>query len=219
MSQVNSQPKRDLLISLVSLVLEDTQSFRELEFEMRKLILTSAVALALGACSAKIESNYPVPEIPKASTVTSELHGVGLSFQSFVDARMPLRNEVANKSSIHTQPEGDVAGSVEQAFKEALTVQGANVGYGTGKMVTGEIRRWDSQVAAAASGSIESNATLFIEVKGETGERLFAGEYHGSRSSTFPVIARQDVGESLGIAMSEAITQALRDPNLRRVLR
>ena len=169
------------------------------------------------ACAMRVDSNYPVPAIPEVdSQKTSALHGLNISLQPFLDARLPAIQEKSNVSI--AQPEGEVVQTVESAFAEALQAQGVVLATDGGKNIVGEIRRWDSKVAASTSGSIDSNATLYLEVKDADGNSLFSGEYHGSRSSQFPVIAKQDVGDSLGLAMSEAITQAIRDKNLHRSL-
>ena len=169
------------------------------------------------ACAMRVDSSYPVPAIPEIdSQKTSSLHGLSISVQPFLDARLPAIQDKVNVSI--TQPEGEVEQTVELAFVEALQSQGAVLDGNGEKSIVGEIRRWDSKVAASTSGTIDSNATIYLEVKDAAGKSLFSGEYHGSRSSQFPVIAKQDVGDSLGLAMSEAITQAIRDKNLQRIL-
>lgn len=183
---------------------------------MKRLLLIFACIATIG-CAARIDSTVPAPEIPEMRQVTAELHGVRLSMEPFVDARLPSITDSENKTI--TQPDGTVSEQVEQALREALENQGITVDSGSSKKLTAEIRRWDAMVSAAASGAIESNATLFVELKDVDNDSVFSGEYHGTRSSTFPIIAKQDVSDSLGLAMAEAIEQVVRDSNLRKYMR
>jgi uncharacterized lipoprotein YajG len=160
------------------------------------------------ACVAVVGPHVPVPAIPPGSDATpekaiSQLVSVG----SFRDVRGTPEGE-------QISPEGDVTIAVKDAFSIALGKRGARVTPDAPTTIHAEIRNWYATTQSTAAVEVKSKATLYFEIHTKDSQRIFSGEYTGSRSSTFPLVSAKDIGDSLGLSMSQAIDQALSDKAL-----
>ncbi len=172
-----------------------------------------------GGCSPQLGANIEVPEIPveEASLDGGPAHlGVSVSLDTFRDNR-PLQADTTEPVE-KTMPEGDVGRAVEVALTKSLAQKGISTSFGAPVKISGEIKKWQTTVSAKMTGSLRSEAALYVEVRDEKGQKLFSGTFHGSRASEFPVVTREDVKSSLGFAMSQAINQALEDEQLIQAL-
>jgi len=165
------------------------------------------------ACSPSLDGAIETPEVPIAEIDASKQYtqSINVNVVDFSDVR-GLDNKTASEGSGDlTKPEGDVGVKVQAALSEALSKRGASVYAGAPVKVKGDILSWESKVGAKGMGSIESKASLYIQVQDRDGKEIFSGIYNGNRASQFPVVSRNDVKHSLGMAMSETITQVLED--------
>ena len=184
-----------------------------------RAILFTLLLVGLIACAASVGPDIEVSEIElPEETATASLAGVEVSVGIFDDSRAPTLGELTEAKSV-TQADGEVGLSVEKAMLKALSSKGASVSQGSGVRLSGEVREWKSEFSAASTGSITSSAALFVEASDSTGRTVFSGVYQGVRKSSFPIIAKQDIQDSLSLAMGEAITQVVNDPKLIDVLR
>lgn len=178
-------------------------------------ILGILAVLSCVSCAPYVGRAVDVPEIPsvvKEGEVRNRL-GNSVAVGEVRDAR-----ESAAEGSTYTEPAGDVAAAVRQALEKTFTDKGMIISLDAPVTVSGEVREWRSAVSAKTTSMIQSEAALAIEVRDPSNKKLYSGVYHGSRSSQFPVASAGDVQDSLGLAMSQAISQMLQDKELVSVL-
>jgi uncharacterized lipoprotein YajG len=182
---------------------------------LKKLLSFSIISLiaSFSACVAVVGPHVPVPEIPPGSEATPEKAISSLvSVGSFRDVRGAPEGE-------QISPEGEVTEAVKEAFRTALTKRGARVTPDAPTTIHAEIRTWYATTQGTGAVEVESQATLYFEIHSRDSQRIFSGVYTGSRSSTFPLVSAKDIGDSLGLAMTQAIDQALSDKALIHGLR
>jgi hypothetical protein len=172
----------------------------------------------LSSCSAQIGSSIEVPQIALevAEDGYSSSQDLEVNFSGIIDRREFLMDQ-ANAGEV-TQPDGDVAGEIEKALLNGLKTKGVEVSIGSLRTLSGEVIKWRTKVTTKATSLIDSEASLLLEVKDELGKRIYSGTYSGLRSSEFPIVTRVDVKDSLAIAMTKAIEEALNDPRLMEAL-
>lgn len=117
-----------------------------------------------------------------------------------------------------TEPFGRVGSSVEEGIKSAFRENGISILETAPVTLHAEVRKWRTKVGSGAQTMLDSEATVYVELKDPSGKRLFSGSYNGTRSSQFPVVTRVDVQDSLALAMANAIGQIVSDPGLLNVL-
>lgn len=172
----------------------------------RKQLCTTILTLSfltLSSCVAVVGPSVNVPEIPVGDAVSiDENITSSISLGSFRDVRSePVENRIS--------PEGDVTAAVKAAFKKSLEKRNGYVIDNASVTVMAEVRNWHA--ITKGTGEIESDASLYIEVHVRDKGRIFSGLFHGHRASTFPLISAQDIDDSLGLAMAQAIDQVLYD--------
>lgn len=176
----------------------------------KKLVSFSILSLMsfFAACVAVVGPHVPVPEIPAATQSTPEKAISSMvTVGSFRDVRSTPEGE-------QISPEGEVTETVKEAFKSALAKRGARVSTDAPTTIHAEIRSWYATTQGTSAVEVESQATLYIEIHTKNSQRVFNGTYTGSRTSSFPLVSAKDIGDSLGLAMAQAIEQALSDKAL-----
>ncbi len=188
---------------------------------LSKIFTSLVVSAFFMGCAAQLSDKIDVPEIPNVTKVSSAKNivntGTVISVEDFIDTRLGQIAE--SDSDSKTQPDGlAIGGTVRDAVVKALENAGITVSPDAPLALTGEIKRWDAKTAAAVTSSIESNASIRINVVDKAGKNLYTGNYSGERASQFPVVSEPDVKDSLGLAMSGAIEQAINDKDLLKAI-
>jgi hypothetical protein len=168
------------------------------------------------ACSTHIGTNIDVPEIPTQITPEDSRarFNVNIAVGKIKDVRssvIPARPEDEFKVGQFTYPEGEVEINVKNALVRALEDKGIMVDDTADLRLWGEVRRWRTRVHTTSTSSIRSEASIFVEVLDSKNKRIYSSTYHGTRASEFPVASRNDISDSLGLAMAHAIDQLLED--------
>ena len=73
-------------------------------------------------------------------------------------------------------------------------------------------------VTATTTSSIQSEASIFLEVLNDKGQRIYSSTFSGTRQSRFPLAKPSDIQLSLGLAMQQAIEQMLNDQQFMNAL-
>ncbi|HMO17810.1 MAG TPA: YajG family lipoprotein [Oligoflexia bacterium] len=154
-----------------------------------------------------------VPRMPNPTSNSGDYLPVVVNIRPFKDMRLLERIE----QSENITPEGDVSDVVTGYLESALKTRGVTFDSSSPITLTGEIRTWSAEARGSSTGELKSEATVYVEVI-QSGLRKFSGTYQGARSSQFPIVTPQDISDSLGLAMSQAIDQAISDSSLRRAL-
>ena len=175
--------------------------------------LVGLFTLALAACAPTPGPTIDTPSIPIAKT-NAEIRGrlgTYVTIQGVIDTRRSL---IGDELSKYTEPQGNVTEAVENALSDSLRERGVSVTNDAPVKIKAEIRSWKSEIVVSASPTLTSDASLYVEMFDASGGRLYSGSYNGTRSSQFPIVTRQDMKDSLGLAMSSAIEQLLADEQL-----
>ena len=182
-----------------------------------KFFLISLSLLLLSACVATVGPSISVPTIPPINNLQNPpLYGSRVAVGSIKDTRSPDYNSAGQGL---VTPEGDVSRVIENSFQDYLKSYGAETDLGAPIIIKGEIREWQSAYQGSTSGSLDSEAAIYIEVLKQAGNsRIYSGVFKGNRSSHFPIVTPADIKDSLGFAMGQAIEQAIKDPNFQRAL-
>ena len=181
------------------------------------LCFSIILILSLNACIASVGDKISVSKIPaiESSDGAGSLARASVTAIEVVDVR---EGTIANNSEPErTEATGEVSQVLQQAISNELRKKGAQLGVGD-KQLRVEIREWHNTATAKGAVELNSKAALYTEVIDGSGESTYSGVYQGSRSSTFPIASANDIEQSLGIAMSEAIGEALKDGGLIKEL-
>jgi hypothetical protein len=170
------------------------------------------ISLLASACVVSVGPTIEAPAIP-APTKSTDVFPVLVQVKNFRDVRLVSEEEKGPIS-----PEGDISELVKDAFINYLEKRGASVEFSAPVTIEGEIRSWEAQARGTSTGMLNSSASLYIEVKDSSGNKLYSGVFQGSRSSQFPLVSKADIKDSLGFAMAQAIDQSLNDASFRKAL-
>ncbi len=178
--------------------------------------LAAAAIVLLSACAPNLGGTIDAPSIPSVSPKGDARARLGsyLSIQTVEDARTKGISGEAG----YTEPAGKVTQIVEDGIKNAFRENGISILDSAPVSLRTEIRQWRAKVTSAAQAEIDSEATIFVEALDPAGKVIYSGTYTGNRSSKFPIVSRIDVQDSLGLAMANAIGQAVADPAFLNVL-
>jgi uncharacterized lipoprotein YajG len=181
------------------------------KFYTPRLFILFFSILLFASCVAVVGPSVSVPDIPRGDAVSDdEMIRATVSLGSFRDVRKePETNRIS--------PEGEITSTVRDAYDQSLSKRGVVISESAPVIIHAEVRKWHA--VTKGTGEVESDASIYIEVHSRGGERIFTGIYHGSRSSTFPLISAQDIADSLGLSMAQAIDQSLYDRALKAALR
>lgn len=195
-----------------------SSSLKLLQGVLPLAILSIFGCVLLSACSQHVGESISVPEIPieEARNNSRARLSTQVSLADFKDVRGALDND--NDSSEQpgnfTQPQGEVTRAVQKALETALLEKGVQVSGASKVSMWGEVRKWQANIHTTTRSKIISEASLFLELLDRDGKRVYSGTYHGSRASEFISASTEDIKYSLGLAMSQAIDQALADEEL-----
>lgn len=188
--------------------------------KISKLVLLFVLCLlhVIGGCVANVGQTIETPEIPAAATRTEARARLGsyVSIQGVQDLR--TYSSQTPSSENFTEPQGGTTTAVETGLKNALRDAGISVLESAPITLRAEIKKWRAQVTSKASSNLASEATIYVELLDPSGRKLYTGSYNGTRSSQFPVITRIDIKDSLGLAMSNALSQLVADEQLLNIV-
>lgn len=180
------------------------------------LKLAAALAvLCVTGCSTYVGKTIEIRELPSFDSESRSMPDITalVALEEIKDVRGSIPSSTVgddNEGRI-TSPEGDVGRIVQDSLAKALLSKGIGVSSRAPLRIWGEIRRWRARITTTATSSIKSDAALYLEVIDNSGSRVYSGTYHGTRASEFPVASLNDFRDSLGLAMLEAVAQAVDD--------
>jgi uncharacterized lipoprotein YajG len=184
-------------------------------------LLLSCIFLS-SACSIHLGQTVDTPNI--ATPTPSDLGSTRARLSTTValddikDVRDSIVHLDKDENISYTEPSGHVPDAVGRALHKTLQAVGVSVLPSADRRIWGEVRTWRTNVSTKAVTQIKSEAVLYLEVLDNKGKRAYSSTYHGSRMSQFPIATEEDIQESLSIAMSQAITQAVSDEGLLNAL-
>ncbi|MFN8390178.1 MAG: YajG family lipoprotein [Bdellovibrionota bacterium] len=192
-----------------------------MNFRLSLLPAAFAAAVLLTSCAPNLGSTIEAPQLPPTSADPASRPeararlGSYVTVQEVVDSRNGISADADENT---TEPYGGVNVIVENGLKNAFRDAGVGVTDSAPISIKAQVTKWRAHVNAKGTSAINSEATLFVEVYDPSGKRIYSGTYNGSRSSQFPVVTRVDVKDSLGLAMNNAISQVIADPQLLELL-
>lgn len=183
---------------------------------MRNLVFGSIACILLSSCAPNLGKSIESPEsIPTTASTNAPRARLG-SYTSI--AEVSDQREIADNEEDFTQPLGDVKQVVENGIKEAFREAGIAVIEDAPLALKTEIKKWRSNIKSKVNTTVTSEASLLVTLTDPSGKKIFTGTYNGNRNSEFPVVNREDVKDSLSLAMSQAISQMLSDKQLLEIL-
>ncbi len=180
----------------------------------------SFLSLSIG-CSRHVGNSIEVPEIPASPATSAEARArltSSIALSGFKDVREEVLPIEGVDTTTYTQPQGAISQTLEAAVSEAMKEKGMVISGDAPISLWGEVRKWRADVETTTTTNIKSEAALYVELLNSSGQRLYAGTYHGSRASQFPIATADDIKSSLGIAMAQAIGQFLEDEEFLQAL-
>lgn len=185
------------------------------------IVLCTSLFTLSTACSRHVGNSIEVPEIP-ASPATDSASRARLTSSVALSGFKDVREEVLPIEGVDTttftQPQGAISQHLETAVSNAMKEKGMVISGDAPISLWGEVRKWRADVDTTTTTKIKSEAALYVELLNSSGQRLYAGTYHGSRASQFPIATAEDIKSSLGIAMAQAIGQFLEDEEFLQAL-
>ncbi len=186
---------------------------------MKKIIVALLFTFNLISCAPQVGEIIAAPEIPTlAKPETRARLGSYVNVNKVEDIRQ-IGRDSAYENNITEPFGGNIAENVKTSIRQALSDVGVSTIDTAAINMNVEIRSWKSQVGTkSGSGTVTSDASIYVELFDPTGKRLFSGTYNGQRKSDFPIISKVDVQDSLGLAMAGAIEQMVTDKELLELL-
>ena len=169
-------------------------------------------------CAADVGGRIEAPDVPAQASNGAAL-GFGTLAVSSVnvsDARNLYNEDDSQRDMV--MPDENVEPNLEKALVQGLQSRQIAIDPGAPRRLQVDVQKWQNVNEAKLTSTLSSEASISVSVLGPQGDRLFSGTYQGSRESTFPLSSREDIKDSLGLAMSQAISGMLGDTDLMRAL-
>jgi len=185
---------------------------------MLKVSILFSLALLAG-CAPGLGTELRVNAIPELSSIQTvqNMTMSRVALQRFNDSRQkPVIGEVDGRE---LAAGGDVADSVRRALELRLKAHGAQVVLFNAPSISGDVREWFVKVNPGfPSSKVEAKALIKLRVFSQRDKALYEGSYKGEMSEESPVFSEGHIEQVLGGAMSQALNEALSDPELLRSL-
>ena len=176
---------------------------------------------SLAACAPSLDERMRVEVIPEASVDTSRpwRSPAKIRIERFNDARAD--SAIAEVNGRKVQPDGDVGGTIQQAFDRALRAKGATVTlFDAPLTISGDVTSWRLQVQPGfPTTKLEATAVLKVYLTESSGQIVYRGSYTGASSFEHPYPQKTQIESVLGQAMAEAIDAAVKDSGLADAIR
>jgi uncharacterized lipoprotein YajG len=183
------------------------------------LLPLSAIVFALG-CGISLQPTMAVPFIPTAKSEVSAIPKdieYYIAVEEFSDDR-PSK-ALAVKGEQQSESVTDVGVAVQKAVESSFRNLGFMIDANSALLVRGKVKKWISEVKSGMPSEASSEAVVFVEVLDPTNKRVYHGTYQGTAGIRSPSLSRDQISESLGSAMSQALTQLVSDQGLVTLLR
>ncbi|MCC6955073.1 MAG: hypothetical protein IT290_13225 [Deltaproteobacteria bacterium] len=176
------------------------------------------IAGSLVSCSPRVGDSIVLDTVPRTEQETYSRLGAGksLAVGMFNDARTPV--VTGEGTSAYTEASGDVARLAEQSLTHALKSQGYQVSPTSPYRLAGQITKWRTKVTTKATAQIQSEAAIQVQVLDNRNNVVYNGSYVGTRSSEGPVVSKNDIRNSLSVALATATAQVAEDQKLIQAL-
>lgn len=182
----------------------------------RYLVLLLALLLCV-SCSPKLGSKISLPAIPsigKQGDIATS--GAEVYVLTVVDARG--ERTIATFEGRSIEPRDDVALSIKGAVSKALEEQGFSLSEFAPVSLTAEVRSWNAEVSGGMPSSVSSEAKVYVEIRDPANKKIYSGMYSGHSMIQEASLGEEEVQESLGTSMAEALRQIFVDKQLVEVL-
>ena len=187
---------------------------------MKNLFLSLAFVLPLAACAPNLSRSIVVTTIPlvqienKVPLSNTARARVG----SFTDARTDLTAAEIDGRKIPA--DGDIGSAVVLGFEQALRDSGMQLVLFDAPTVSGQVKEWKVVVKPKfPTSEITATAELEVSVKDMSGNNVYGATYTGEMAASDMYANETKVKKILGLAMSQAIQQAVEDSLLVERLR
>ncbi len=182
-----------------------------------KLFLAISLAISVQACAPTLKHDISMPKIPDIGAgQRNSVAGAELLVNPFIDAR-PKATMVYHKGREY-KARGDAAGAVETKVRNKLEKEGFRFSSRAPLALSGELRKWEAKVSVGFPAQVDSMAAVYVEVRDPANKRIYAGEYSGNASKQHPNLDAEDINETLGTAMQQALNQLFADAQLLDIL-
>jgi hypothetical protein len=183
------------------------------------LIIASTMIIAVG-CSSGLPSSVKVAAVstkhlPLSNKLVAGRTAIGL----FTDSR-PVGKMSSEGAKLVGADSETAAQVVASAVSDALRKKGVMVGGATPLTVLGDILEWHASIKSSLSGTkLIAQARFTSRVQDEaSGKILYEATYSGERETRDAYARESRIAELLEQAMSLAIAELSRDPQLLAVL-
>jgi hypothetical protein len=183
-------------------------------------ILSSIIIISMSAilgCVATVGPSLSITKVPvKTQDIINLITQGNTGIGSITDSRTLDYNSTAQGL---VTPEGDISRIVETTLVDYLKAAGTNINFNAPRIVQADVREWQSAYQGSTTGSLDSKASIYIEVLNQQNKmKIFSGVFHGNRASHFPIVTPEDIKDSLGFAMSQAIEQVIKDSSFQKAI-
>ena len=177
------------------------------------------VSIGAAGCgqTTPVGSRLAPPEIAFADTILAgEENGAGsASIDQFTDARP--EKAIADYDGRAIEPTNDVVPTVRAGLENVLGKHGVIVSDSAPLVVSAEIRDWKASVSTGFNAKAAGRAAVFLRVFDPGNTLIHSGLYKGEANLSQSTIKEKDISEVLATAMSEALSQVVRDAALMKL--
>ena len=179
------------------------------------LLLAGLFIGLLAGCAPELGSRLELGMIPAIAPIKSrDFEMVKLHVMKFQDSR--TNDTIADVAGKEMRAGSDVGSVVQEAFENAIRINGGRLCAFDCASVTGEILRWKITAQQAfPMSTYDAEASIRISILNAKGDAVFTGNYSGSTQTKHPLLTEEKVHEVLTQSMGYAIDEAVRD---RRVV-
>jgi len=176
------------------------------------------ILFCVNACSTKIKPTINVPVVGVAPDIKrrADIRDVTVFLEEFVDSR--TSTELVRMEGKVSQPEGSIGYAATGALRQALTRVGFAIDDSAPLIISGEVREWSADIEGDMPSRIESKAALYIEVFDPANKRIYSGTYNGQAMLQETAVDEPEIARTLSEALSESVSQMLRDDRLMSLL-
>lgn len=167
-------------------------------------------------CSPAVKKRIEVPFVPVEPGDGIALEKYSLSLDEIKDSRPTA--DIADVHGNPIQTEGNAVQGVRSALESALRREGFGISDSAPLILGPQVKKWFANVHGGMPSVCDADAELFVQVFDPANKLIYSGSYTGASTLQEPAIDEQDIRQTLGAAMSEAIRQLTSDKQLKKLL-
>ena len=183
---------------------------------LKRSLIGSIAGLILGSallgCAPGLKT-VSVSKIPAIESDQANLGSVRVAVRPFQDFRADQSIGIYKGTKL--QADGDIGRQIQLALEDGLKAKGARLSLFNVPSISGQVTDWYVQVTDEfPSPEVQARAALKLEVFDVNQHRIYSGSYSGTAALKHPLVSQTKVEDTLGLAMKQAILEALTDPDL-----